>query len=72
LLEAERIECGGRPEALQLVAALLRQEAALLLGFRALGVDLQIQRPRYLDHGAHDRGVALVAGQAADEALVDP
>jgi hypothetical protein len=43
----------------------------LRLGLHAFGDDLHAQRARHLQDGAHDGGVAVVVGQAADEAAVD-
>ena len=41
------------------------------LGLDAFGDHLQPQRPPHVDDRAHDRAVALVAGQALDEATID-
>src|ERR1700741_1921557 len=57
--------------ALHLVAAVLAQEAALLLGLHALGDHAQLEPVRQADDGAGDGFVALAAAQVAHEGLVD-
>jgi hypothetical protein len=71
LLEAQRVQRRREQEALELVAASQLQELPLRFGLHAFGDDLLAQRTRHLQDGPHDASVALVAGQAADEAAVD-
>src|SRR5258708_25194398 len=57
--------------ALHRVAALLREEGELLLGFHALGDDRHLQPVAKADHGPNDRRRLVIAAEIHDESAVD-
>src|SRR6266478_9483836 len=57
--------------ALHRIAALVREERELLLGFHALGDDRHLQAVAQADHGPNDRRRLVIASEIHDESAVD-
>src|ERR1700731_4027598 len=72
-------QCGVLPDrqrfadeiALHRVAALVGEEAELLLGFHALGDDRHLEAVAKADHGSDDRRRLRIASEIDDESSVD-